>query len=170
MPAIARGGAILRVQEVPSVSCRASKLNAYFVARVYRAQPGVLTANIPSYATKRWDTTKRKTHIKTSDKNIHWSEVEKIARPGEYYRARSNRKWGEEMQVSTEIAGRRQEPNASRIRNVGPWTDSFLTIRKITSRSGAPKEGYFYGDLIASQDDHKCAWSVRNTPKPSVVT
>ena len=51
VPVAASGSAILKILGVPPMSSKASKLNAYFVARVYDAAPNTLTAKIVSYAT-----------------------------------------------------------------------------------------------------------------------
>ena len=50
------------------------------MARVYDAGPDTLTFKILGYATKGWGPAKRKTCIKTSEKNIHRT---KIGEPGE---------------------------------------------------------------------------------------
>ena len=84
MPATAGGSAIPKVLGVLSVSCRARKLSVRYVARVYGAQPGTLTGIILGYATKGWDSTKRKTLIKTSEKNIHWTRIKDDAAPSVY--------------------------------------------------------------------------------------
>ena len=71
VPATASGSAILKVPGVPPMSFRANELNACFMARVYDAGPDTLTTKIVSFATKGWGSAKRKTCIKTSEKNIH---------------------------------------------------------------------------------------------------
>ena len=119
VPATASGSAILKVLGVPPMSFRASKLNACFMARVYDAGPDTLTTKIVSFATKGWGSAKRKTWIKTSEKNIHWTRIKEAATPGEYRVACSNHQWIKEMQALTEDAGKRQGSNASKIRNAG---------------------------------------------------
>ena len=103
---------ILKVLGVPHMSLRTSKLNACFMARVYDAEPDTLTAKIYSFATKGRGSTKRKSCIKMSEKNLHWQKIKEVATPGEYRRAWSNQQWREEMQASTKEAGRRQGTNA----------------------------------------------------------
>lgn len=44
------------------------------------------------------------------------------------------------MQASAGITGRRQESNASRIRNVGPRMNTFLTMKEGDRYSRVPKE------------------------------
>ena len=130
MPATASGSAILKVLGVPLMSFRASKLNACFMACVYDAGPDTLTARILSFATKGWGSGKRKTCIKTSGENIHWTRIKKVATPGEYRRACSGHRWIMEMRASTENAGKRRGSNASKIRSAGPRIDTFLAIRE----------------------------------------
>ena len=91
VPSTASSSAIPKVLGVLPMSYRASKLNACFIARVYDAQPGTLTGNILSFATKGWGSTIRKPCIKTSEKNIHWIRIKEIAAPGECRKAWSNR-------------------------------------------------------------------------------
>ena len=118
----------LKVLGVPPMSYRASKLNACFMARIYDAGPDTLTAKIVSFATEGWGEGKRKTCIKTSEKNIHWTRIKEAAMSGEYRRGCSSHQWIKEMQALTEDAGKRQGSNGSKIRNAGPRMDTFLTI------------------------------------------
>ena len=74
------------------------------------------------------------------------------------------------MQASTEHAGKRKGSDASKIRNVGPRTDTFLTIMEGDQSQRDTKRKLLCGGLVASQDDHKCAWDAQNTPKLPAAT
>ena len=130
MLATASGSAIHKVLGVPPISFRASKLNAGFMARIYDAQPDTLTSKILGYATKGWGSAKRKTCISMSEKSIHWSRVKEAAVAGEYRSAYSRHQWIGEMQANRGDARERQGSNASKICNVGPRMDTFLTINE----------------------------------------
>ena len=130
MPAAASGSAILKVLGVPPMSFRASKLNLGFMARIYDAQPSILTAKILSFARKGWGSAKWKTCISMSEKIIHWSRINETASPDEYRRVYSRYQWIVEMRASTENARKSQRSNTSKIRNAGPRMDVFLTINE----------------------------------------
>ena len=63
------------------------------------------------------------------------------ATPGEYRSACSSHQWIKEMQALTENAGMRQGSNASKIRNLGPRVDTFLTINEGGSSHRGTKRG-----------------------------
>ena len=54
----------------------------------------MLTSKILSYVTKGWDSSKRKSCIRASERNIHWSRIKEQAVPDEHHRA-----WGERPQA-----------------------------------------------------------------------
>ena len=140
------------------------------MARIYDAQPDTLTSKILSYATKGWGSAKRKTWISMSEKNIHWSRIKETATPGEYRGAYSRYQWIGEKQALTGDARERQGSNASKIRNVGPRMDTFLTINEGDPSQRGTKRKLLLWRLVASQDDRKCVWGARDTPKPPATT
>ena len=61
------------------------------------------------------------------------------------------------MQASTEVTGKKQGSNTSKIRNAGPRMDTFLMIKEGYLSRRDTKRKPFYGDLAVSQDDHEYA-------------
>ena len=134
------GSATFKILGVSPTLCRAGKLNVCFMAHVYDTQPDTLIANILSYATEGRGSAKRKTWIKTDERNTYWFKIKDIVASGEYRRARSNRQWGEEMQVSTGSTGKRRVWNASKIRNMAPRMGTFLTQKRKICRGELLRE------------------------------
>lgn len=75
VPAAVSGNAMLKVLGVPPMSFGTSKSNACFAARIYDAMPNTLTAKIPSRAADGWCSAKRKSYIRTREKDIHLTKI-----------------------------------------------------------------------------------------------
>ena len=164
LPVTASGDGLLKVLGLPPMSFRASKLNACFMARIHDAQPDTLTAKVVRYSTEGWGSRKRKTCIKTSQKNIHWIKIKETAGPGRYTRAWTKERWKRETLERIKTLGNEREGSvASRIKVNKLDVDTFLRLREGDILQQALKKRLLLWRVGSVPGRPQCAWDAHNT-------